>query len=89
MIFKFKLGQEVKDIVTNFKGVVVARTQYLNKCVRYGIQPTELKDGKPVDWIYIDEEQLEAVSSGIGDKIKNIFKNSKPTGGARPDAPMR
>ena len=89
MIFKFNLGQEVKDIVTEFQGVVIARTQYLNKCIRYGIQPTKLKDGKPLDWEYIDEEQLEETSSGIDDKIKNIFKKSKSSGGDRRDCPQR
>lgn len=89
-IFKYELGQEVEDIVTGFKGIVVSRTQYLNKCIRYGVQSTKLKDdGKIKDWEYIDEEQLEPVSEGIIDKIKKKFKNVTQTGGPRPDAPMR
>lgn len=87
-MFKFELGQKVKDIVTDFTGVVVARTEYLNKCVRYGIQPTELKEGVPADWVYLDEGQLEAVADDT-DEVRQVYKNSKSSGGPRPDAPMR
>lgn len=62
--FKFRLGAEVKDIITGFKGVIAGRTQYMTGCNRYCIQDRKLdKDGKPRDWVQLDENQLQLVSS--------------------------
>jgi hypothetical protein len=44
-----KLGDKVKDRVTGLTGIVIARTDWLNGCIRMTVQPQELKDGKPVD----------------------------------------
>lgn len=41
-----KLGDEAKCKVTGFKGVVVARTQWLHGCDRVTLQPPIDKDGK-------------------------------------------
>jgi hypothetical protein len=67
--FKFDLGEEVKDSITGFKGVIRARTQYLTGCTTYALQSKDLKDGRPQDWVWIDEDLLKAVS-----KTKNIIK---------------
>ena len=93
-IFKYKLGEELKCIVTGFKGVVVARVQYLNKCVRYGIQPTELdENGETREWTYFDEEQLEPVDEeeqeGIFEKLKNKVIDFAPSGGPHNNPPGR
>ena len=77
-MFKFELGDRVKDAVTGFKGVVVAQTKWLNGCIRYNVQSEKLKDGRPQDAYAFDEEQLSVVGSPI--KIKQ-----QPTGGPRPD----
>ena len=82
---KIKLGQKVRDSITGMKGTAIARTEFLYGCVRIAVQPTELKDGAPVESVYIDEPQLEVV------------KNLKPTNGDpesgrhgdRPDDPGR
>ena len=62
-MFKFELGETVKDIVTDFKGVIVARTQYLTGCNRYSLQSKVLKDGKPAEWVMFDENQLKLAKS--------------------------
>ncbi len=54
-----KLGDELKDTVTGFKGVAVSHHRYLNGCERFTLQPRELKDGKPVEPHTFDIEQLE------------------------------
>ena len=60
--FKFGLGDVVKDWVTSFEGVIEARTQWLNGCVRYAVQPQKLaKEGKPIDSLWFDENQLALV----------------------------
>ncbi len=73
-----KLGQEVKDRVTGFTGIVVARTVWLNGCVRYEIQGSVDKDGKVTEPQSIDEEIL------VETKKKNQFSVGTPSGGPCP-----
>jgi hypothetical protein len=61
--FKYSNGDEVKDSITGFKGIVVAQTKWLNGCVRYLIQPQNLKDGKTVEAESVDEGQLIMVKA--------------------------
>jgi len=76
-----QLGDEVKDKITDFKGIVTVKSTYLNGCVRVAIQPKELKDGKPIDAHYFDVEQVEVVT-----KAKATM--SAPSGGPE-SAPKR
>jgi hypothetical protein len=71
-----KLGQKVKDKFTGFTGIVMGRTEYLYGCISIGILPSKLKDGKPADWVWIDEQRLTCLS-----KAK--------AGGPQPEAPSR
>lgn len=58
-IFKHELGAHVKDIVTGFKGAIIARSEFLNGCIRYIVAPTKLdKDGSPIKEEHFDEAQL-------------------------------
>jgi hypothetical protein len=77
---KFGNGDTVRDTITGFEGVVIGVrvTFWLNGCRRYGIQPREMKDGKPIDSAWFDEEQLELVSEAEP-------KDAKPSGGPMPD----
>jgi hypothetical protein len=58
------LGDKVKDVVTGLTGIAVAKTHYLQGCARIGVQPQELKDGKPVEASWFDEPQLEVIEVG-------------------------
>jgi hypothetical protein len=60
---KFNNGDKVKDNVTSLTGIIVATMVCLNGCIRYCIQPQELKDGKPVDGTYFDENDLILVKA--------------------------
>ena len=76
-----KLGEIVKDTVTDFEGMAVARCVYLNGCIRIEVQPKGLdKDGKIVDAVWIDESQLVCK-----DKTKKFdtvaFGEEEETGG--------
>lgn len=63
-MFKFRLGDQVRDRVTGFEGVVTSRTDYLNGCVRYGVSPRKLKDdGSFIEAVWIDEPQLTFIDS--------------------------
>jgi len=63
--FKHELGKTGKDKITGFKGILTSRCEFLTGCNRYCVQPTELKDGKPIDGIYFDEAQIEILGEGI------------------------
>lgn len=76
-----ELGDKVKDIITGFEGIVVAKTEWLNGCVRCNIQPQKLKDGKMLDTETIDEQQLRIV------KKANRKLKERP-GGNRPAIKM-
>lgn len=69
--FKFNNGDEVKDIVSGFTGIIDCSSIWLNGCTRYSVQP-KVKKGetdKP-DSIWLDEETLEKISEGINKKVK-------------------
>lgn len=84
-MFKFELGARVKDVVTGFEGVVMARTEFLNKCIRYGVQSSSLdKDGRVMSNEHFDEEQLVAA----GEPVQLPVHKTKRTGGPH-DAPTR
>ena len=69
------LGQKVKCKVTGFVGVAVARTVFLNGCVRVTVQPAAKADGGLPDEKWFDEMQLEAVGK------KKIDITQRNTGG--------
>jgi hypothetical protein len=77
--FKFELGSILKDSVTGFQGVVTGRTEWLYGCKRYVLTPQKLKDGRPIEGVWVDEPQLIEVKSS---KTKNP---EKPTHGPRND----
>lgn len=73
--FLLELGDEVKDVITGFKGIIIYRTQWIHNCNVYGVQPKALdKDGKPPERQQFDEPQLELVE-------KEVHKASRDTGG--------
>lgn len=69
MIQKIDLGDQVLDRVTGFVGIVVAKTEWLNGCVRYNVQPPlAKKEGeteKVPDVACFDEQQLEVLVKGV------------------------
>lgn len=71
-----KLGQKARCKVTGFEGTLTSRTEHLNGCVRWGIQPKVDKDGKLPDAYIFDECQLEVLS-----EEPVIAHEEKATGG--------
>lgn len=62
--FRFELGDKVRDRVTEFEGIIVVRSQHLNMCNRYAVQPQGIdKDGKIKDAFNIDEDSLELIKA--------------------------
>lgn len=84
---KVKLGDKVRDKVTGFEGIAVARTKWLTGCDRITIESTALKDGKPIGLETFDEDRVEQVNEG---EYKGLSKpKSKKPGGPRPDPVTR
>jgi hypothetical protein len=77
-----KLGDSAKDSISGLTGVVVARYEYLNGCVRLAIQPREIKDGKPVEASVFDVEQVEFLSAAAPRTVE-------PKGGPHTDPAPR
>ena len=53
-----KLGSKVKDMITGFEGIAIAKTVYLNGCVQIQVQSKKLKDGEIIKAEWIDELRL-------------------------------
>jgi len=60
---KLKLGDYCIDTVTGFKGTLICKTYWLNGCLRVGLQPKGVKDGKPYETQTFDVEQVQLVEA--------------------------
>jgi hypothetical protein len=59
-------GDLVKDRITGFSGVAVAKTVWINGCVRWTVQPTKLtKEGAQKPTECFDEEQMVVVRKAV------------------------
>ncbi len=80
-----KMGDEVRDRVTGFRGVITGEFRFLNGCTRFCVQPTVRKDGKYPDAQTFDWPQLELIKAGV--VVGQDFEEpdeSKKTGGPAP-----
>ena len=68
------LGEKVKDMITDYEGIAIAKVVHLNGCVRYEVKAKGLKDGKTIESEWIDEKQLIVIK-----EAKEEIKDS--TGG--------
>jgi hypothetical protein len=61
--FIIELGSEVESNISGFHGIVTGRTEYLNGCNRYIVQPKVKKDDmKLPDSYWFDEMELIVIS---------------------------
>lgn len=56
-----KLGSKVRDSITGFSGIATARHEYLYGCIRITVTPDQLREGKPVEEQWFDEQRLSLV----------------------------
>lgn len=78
-----KLGDEVKDEVSGFQGIAVARTEYLNGCVQFEVQPKVNEKMELPDSCFIDEQQLQIIEKN------NKEDPEEAGGGVRNHPPKR
>jgi hypothetical protein len=73
-------GDEAKDIVTGFKGIITARTTWLHGCDRITITPAKLgTDGLPIKDQTFDEQRIEVIKAGkvkvtppVADRLREL-----------------
>lgn len=58
-----KLGDIVTDRITGFTGTVTGIAEFLYGCKRVLIQPSELKDGKPIEDMWFDDQRVDPKST--------------------------
>lgn len=76
------LGDEVKHTITGFTGIVTCKSYWLNGCIRIIVQAKKLQDGKPVEPLAFDVEELKVVKGATP-------MAQKGTGGPCPDEKRR
>ena len=58
------LGQQVRCRITGYRGIVIARSEYLYSSPQVRVQSETVNDsGLPKDAVWLDEEQCESVDS--------------------------
>lgn len=57
--FKLELNQRVCDQITGFRGIIVARAQYISQDNNYLVQPKCLDEREMPQPMWIDESRLE------------------------------
>ena len=72
------LGDEVKDTISGFTGVAVARTEWITGCPRIVVQPKVKKDGVLPENATFDETTL------VVTKPVKPLKTNRSIGGPRP-----
>ena len=80
-----KLGQKGRDKVTNFEGIIIAKSIWLFGCNQYALTPSVGSDGKVAEALWIDEGRVEVIGNGVLPKEVK----SKKDGGPQRDAPKR
>lgn len=61
-----ELGDRVEDRISKFSGVVIAKSEYLNGCRRFAVQPEKLtKEGAMSKDEWFDEPSLVLIKKGI------------------------
>ena len=73
-----ELGQEGKDKVTGFKGIITGRAQYLYGCDQYNLVPSVGKDGKIGDAQWFDEGRIQIIGKGVSPASVRVEKNGGP-----------
>lgn len=81
---KINLGDRVRDRISGFEGIVSAKSEYLNGCVRILVDPESLEDsGKLIKGAWFDDVQIELVEKSV------LEIEGRPNGGPSRSDPSR
>jgi len=73
-----ELGQEGKDKITGFKGILTGMARYITGCDQYCLTPKAEK-GVVKDGHYFDEGRIEITGPGITAKSVTAEANGGPS----------
>ena len=77
-----RLGQRVRDKISGYEGVVVARTEWLWGCVRYGVRSEKLdKEGLPLEDKWFDEDEILVLPAEVQEAPRPSAERRVATGG--------
>ena len=65
MNFKFELGETAIDIITEFEGLIIARSQHITGCNTYALKRKVQPDGTIKDAEWFDEPRLNLVNQEV------------------------
>ena len=80
------LGNEAKDKITGFSGIVTSRAEYLTGCTQYGLTPPVGGDGQVRASEWFDEGRIEVTGVGVAKADVAGVVNGGPQ---RDRAPLR
>lgn len=88
-----ELGDKVKDPISKLEGIVIVRSEYLNGCLRCGVQIiqkkiiTDRKDITEPYWFDINQLEILKKAAFVSNGEQLVPKNDKKkhTGGPRSD----
>jgi hypothetical protein len=63
--FKYDLGLEARDPISDFEGIIISRIHHLFGCSQYGLAPKKGSDGTIQKTEYFDEDRIEITGNGI------------------------
>lgn len=85
---EIELGDRVKDLITGYIGICVAKTEFINGCIQFSVAK-QLKKGEKLDPNVIGEPQIDSKSLVIVKKRAVDLRPKEPkperekhTGGA-------
>lgn len=58
------LGDKVQDLISKSTGIAIAKTIWLNGCVRWLVQLEGLQEGKTIEFS-VDDIQLKVLKKGV------------------------
>lgn len=81
----YDFGVLAKDKITDFQGIIIAKSISISGDISYGLSPKFDKNSKENESIWFDEGRIEIVDN----KKEEINTSSKRTGGAVPSLRIR
>jgi hypothetical protein len=74
---QIEMGDLVQDLITGFSGIVTAKTEWFNGCIRYALQgPTQ--EGKIPESQWVDEPQLIVIKKQAINRQQLLNGNGGP-----------
>lgn len=72
--YDIKMGEEVEDVTSGFKGTVVGITTFMNGCVYAEVQGKVDKDGKRPDAILLSTRILKSTGKQVVKAVQEVVK---------------